>query len=360
VTFARHPVNGPSAWTREEASGDTSWIRPLTAEDLDEIDAAMVRAGREALDLLDIDTATFPLPRLAEKLAGIAVELEQGRGMVQIRGLPVHRYSREECKRMIWGIGVHLGTGLSQSRNGDYLGEVTDLGVSMETADARGYRSKGVSRFHTDRCDVVGLLCAVKAHSGGESRVVSSPAVHNEILRRRPDLLEVLYEDFHHSRQGEEAPGEARSFASPVFAFREGCFASQMSFLYTESAQRFAEVPRFTERQKEAMALMAEVAGELYVESPFEPGDLQLLNNHVTWHCRAGYGDHADPQKKRLLYRLWLSTPGSRPLPEKFLDAWGSIEQGAIRGGVKSAEGWRDIAALRRHQRSTTLEKAHR
>jgi hypothetical protein len=333
------PVKGPSVWTRGDLACETDWIRPLDAADLEDIDRAM--AATAGMHLLELDARRFALPRFGRKLAAIAEELENGRGIVQIRGLPVARYSRDDCKRMIWGIGTHLGTGLSQSKRGDFLGEVTDLGVEMARSDARAYRSKGVSRFHTDRCDVVGLLCVVKARKGGESRVVSAPAVHNEVLRRRPDLLEVLYGDFHHSRQGEEAAGEARSFASPVFAFRDGKFASQMSFLYTESAQRFPEVPRMSEAQQEAMALIAQVADELYVESPFEPGDLQLLNNHLAWHCRTGYEDDDAPDKRRLLYRLWLATPNSRALPQKFLDSWGSIEPGAVRGGVISAGGWR-------------------
>ena len=47
--------------------------------------------------------------------------------------------------------------------------------------------------FHTDSADVVGLFVLCVAMRGGLSKVASSVAAHNEILRRRPDLLEVLY-----------------------------------------------------------------------------------------------------------------------------------------------------------------------
>jgi hypothetical protein len=315
---------------------------------VDEVREAVVQVRRRNLHLLEIAPASFPLPTLSGKLAEIAEELENGRGMVQIRGLPVSELSAQDRKAMIWGLGTYLGLGLSQSKQGDFLGEVTDLSVDVSASDARAYRSKGLSRFHFDRCDVVGLLCINRAKHGGESRVVSSPAVHNEILRRRPDLMDVMYGDFYQSRQGEEAPGEKPYFRIPLFSIHEGKFSAQLSFLYTESAQRFEEVPRLTERQKELLALVAQVCDELYLESPFLPGDLQLLNNHVTWHCRAGYEDHDDPERRRLLYRLWLSTPSSRSLPESYLDSWGAIAAGAVRGGVVSHEGWKDVETLRR------------
>lgn len=346
------PVEGPHVWTREDLERNRDWIVTLEPADVAELETAVAGVRRQGLELLDITPERFPLPRLSRLLARTADELEHGRGIVQLRGLPVESLSEQERKALIWGLGTYLGTGLSQSKRGDYLGEVTDLNVRMEDGDARAYRSKGISRFHFDRCDVVGLLCIRRAKEGGESRVVSSSAVHNEILRRRPDLLEVLYQDFHHSRQGEEAPGEKPYFKVPLFSLHQGFFSAQLSFLYIESAQRFPEVPRLTERQKEALALVSQVCNELYVESPFLPGDLQLLNNHVAWHCRAGYEDHPEPERRRLLYRLWLSTPNSRPLPESYRDSWGATEPGVVRGGVPSEQGWRDVAALRAHQRS--------
>lgn len=344
-------VNAPSVWTREDLAREKDWIRVLEPREVAEVLDAVGEVRRRGVELLDLSPALFPLPIFSRKLADIADELERGRGIVQIRGLPVADLTAEDRKAMIWGLGTYLGTGLSQSKQGDFLGEVTDRDVNVEASDARAYRSKGLSRFHFDRCDVVGLLCIDQAKGGGESRVVSSAAVHNEVLRRRPDLMDVMYGDLYQSRQGEEAPGEKPYFRIPLFTIYEGQFSAQLSFLYTESAQRFDEVPRLTERQKELLALVGEICDELYVESPFLPGDLQLLNNHVTWHCRAGYEDHAESERRRLLYRLWLSTPVGRALPESYRDSWGETAAGAIRGGVASYDGWKDVASLRRRRK---------
>src|SRR4051794_31822080 len=123
------PVRGPAVWTREELSRDRSWIRPLAREEADELVSAVHDAERRGCELLELSPERFPLPRLAPRLAEIAGELENGRGMVQLRGLPVERLSPDQRKAMLWGLGTYLGVGLSQSKKGDYLGEVTDLSV---------------------------------------------------------------------------------------------------------------------------------------------------------------------------------------------------------------------------------------
>ena len=43
---------------------------------------------------------------------------------------------------------------------------------------------------------------------------------------------------------------------------------------------------------------------------------------------RTALVDHKDPALKRLVYRLWLSMPNSRALPEDFAELWGPTEAG--------------------------------
>ena len=94
-----------------------------------------------------------------------------------------------------------------------------------------------------------------------------------------------------------------------------------------------------TRAQNEPLDLLAPVAEELCCHMELEEGDIQILNNHVTYHSRTGYEDHDDPARKRLLFRVWLSTPDNRPLPKAEGVIWGSTEAGAIRGGVIPAQG---------------------
>ncbi|MBV9858527.1 MAG: TauD/TfdA family dioxygenase [Alphaproteobacteria bacterium] len=333
------PLEGPFCWSGKDLQQSTAWIETLTAPEIAEVQDAMWRVKQLGVPLHRVRRADFALPTLSERLGHIARELEYGRGFVLLRGLPVEQYPDDETRFIVWGIGAHLGVPVSQSKNGELLGEVRDLGVRLGAPTARGYRSNEHLRFHTDLADIVLLLCVRKARAGGLSRVVSSVAIHNEIMRRRPDLLRLLYEDYYHSRQGEEAPGEQPWYAKPVFGFHDGQFSSQYSRSFVESAQRFAEVPRITAAQNEALDLLAEIAEELCLTMALEPGDIQLLNNHVTYHSRTGYEDEETPGRDRLLYRLWLSTPENRSLPPGARVLWGRSEKRVIRGGVPPANG---------------------
>jgi alpha-ketoglutarate-dependent taurine dioxygenase len=57
---------------------------------------------------------------------------------------------------------------------------------------------------------------------------------------------------------------------------------------------------------------------EFRLDMAFQPGDIQLLNNHTVLHWRTGYQDWPEPERKRRLYRLWLDRPGERPVDPAF------------------------------------------
>ena len=142
-------------------------------------------------------------------------------------------------------------------------------------------------------------------------------------------------QDYWRSRPADE-DGRAtnRAFALPVFGVQDGKLTCQYSRTYVEQAQEFPEVPRITATQNEALDYLAEVAEEVCLYSHFVPGDIQLLNNHVTFHGRTAYEDDGASNQERLLFRLWLSMPNSRRLPRGFETIWGSTDPGTLRGGV--------------------------
>ena len=86
--------------------------------------------------------------------------------------------------------------------------------------------------------------------------------------------------------------------------------------------------------QREAIDLLMALAEELSFEMTLAPGDIQLLNSHVTYHGRTPFEDDASSGQDRLLLRLWLTMPNSRALPEGQEVLWGSIAAGARRGGI--------------------------
>jgi len=186
---------------------------------------------------------------------------------------------------------------------------VRDEGVARTDPSVRLYRTRARQDFHTDGSDLVGLLCLQRAMSGGESRIASSATVYNELLRRRPDLIEVLYSPFFWDRNDEQSEGEDPFFALPVYSDVNG--APRMFYIgwYIRDAQRHPQVPRLTEPQIEAMELVETIANDpaFHIEMDFQPGDVQLLNNAKILHAREAYEDADDPREQRHLLRLWLT-----------------------------------------------------
>ena len=85
------------------------------------------------------------------------------------------------------------------------------------------------------------------------------------------------------------------------------------------------------------LVILAEVAGELAYAMMLKPGDIQLINSHITYHARAAFQDDAASGQARLLHRLWLTMPNSRALPDDHAVLWKSIAAGAPRGGIAVA-----------------------
>ncbi|MBV8651895.1 MAG: TauD/TfdA family dioxygenase [Alphaproteobacteria bacterium] len=341
----RAPFETRAAWRGRDLEASKAWVRSFGARELGEIGAALEASRR--LPLFEITKRDFPLHATADFLAEVSEELENGLGLIRISGIDAARHSEDELRRIFWGLCSHLGTAMYQNGHGEIMGEVRDetRDVSpsyidhgegrVKSSRARS-RSTGPLRFHTDRCDVIALLCARNGKAGGISKLASSVTIFNEILKRRPDLIEVMLRDFWRSRPEDDDGGAGgRLVALPIFGIREGKLTSQYSRTFVEQAQEYREVPRLTPAQIEAMDLLAEIAEEVCLHAPFVPGDLQLLNNHVVYHGRTAYEDDATSAQARLLYRLWLSVPNSRILPAGFDGFWGSIESGAIRGGAE-------------------------
>ena len=277
----------------------------------------------------------FPLSGLQKTLQEIERDFLLGRGVALIRGLPVDQYSRRQAAIAYWGIGIRLGVPVSQNGKGHLLGHVKNLsGDDFETSTHRGYHTSTELPWHADSCDVVSLLCLKTAKSGGESFIVSSAAIHNEMIARRPDLAAELAKPWYRDRRGEIPDGKDPWWSLPVFNYVDGKLVTSWQGKYIRAAQRFEELPRFTPRQTEALEFFTSLAEELAFSMRFEPGDIQLLHNHVVLHRRSDYEDHASADKKRHLLRLWLATPSGRALPQGLVDRYGVLGPSGRPAGI--------------------------
>ncbi len=244
----RSIIEGPAAWHGPELAASRDWIHEFSADEISEIEQALRSAKAAGKTLDTLTREDFPLPTVSQRIAHARDFLENGKGIYQFRGIGIDNYSKDDLRLLYWGLGRHIGTAVSQSKDGDILGDVRNVGVDIHSPQGRGYKSNQRLNFHTDSADVVGLFVLCVAKAGGLSKVASSVAAHNEILRRRPDLLEVLYQPFYWSWNQQEPPGEPPYYRQPIFSMQDGKFACRYIRGQIVNAQRFAEVPRFTPR----------------------------------------------------------------------------------------------------------------
>src|SRR5206468_3950755 len=195
----RQPITAPSAWRPGDFTDRDAYTVALTDAQLTAFDAALAFNRAAGRATLDITAADFALEPIAADLAAWCDEVLHGRGFVVLRGLTRDRYSVDDQAAIFWGLGTHLGRAVSQSALGDRIGYVTDVGG--QDRRERAYRNSRELTMHTDRCDVIGMLCVEKAMRGGISGYASTHTIYNELLVSRPDLLELLFRGFRYHRR---------------------------------------------------------------------------------------------------------------------------------------------------------------
>src|SRR3546814_10374345 len=79
------------------------------------------------LDWRNVDRRNFPLPGAVAFFDDLREELENGSGMVKLRGLDVSRYSQGQLRRIWYGLGCHLGTPMYQNRSEEHTSELQSL-----------------------------------------------------------------------------------------------------------------------------------------------------------------------------------------------------------------------------------------
>ncbi|MEY2891538.1 MAG: hypothetical protein RJA98_1446 [Pseudomonadota bacterium] len=335
-------TTSPRGWTNEEASTDKSWTQRLSADEVAGFDAALARAKATVKSWLAMTADDFPLPEASRQALKRAFATAQGRwGMCLLKGFPVERWSEEDTKLAYWGMGLHSGVARTQNPASQVMNDVRDEGAAYKAANgrSRGYNTKAGLDFHMDSGDIVGLLCRRTAKTGGESLVASTIAAAEELGRRRPDLLEVLKQPFHHHYQGSQDPLQPPYYACPIIGSDPKHFAMRVNRKNIVAAQRdFPELPRVTPEQWEALDLLEVIMADprWCFRMQLKQGDLQIVNNYVIVHSRTPFEDFEEADAKRHLLRLWLAVPGSQPLPadwaEYFIDTCGGSVRGGLRG----------------------------
>lgn len=316
------PIADPAAWRGSDLDDESQWTLTLTSGHIAELETAVDHNTTKADNLATITMSDFPLPTLSGLLIGLRGELEGGRGFVRLRGLPTQRWGESRSRLALYGMGTHLGWPEGQDKAGNLIHDVKDIGQKFGSSDnIRYYQTNSSIEFHTDGADMFALLCLTKGQAGGRSLLISAVEVFNDIVRRRPDLAAVLQQNFHVDARGQRQDG-ARCQVIPIYSYYQGGISIILKQEYIRSAQRFDDVPRLTDEQNEALALLDEVLHDtdLRLEFELEPGDCVMASNHTILHGRTGFVDGDGSDQVRHMLRLWLTLPNGRPLPPHYAD----------------------------------------
>ena len=316
--ICRTPITHPSAWRGSDFASPNEFAIELGPRHLQAFERALAHIRTEGLGLDDIERGHFDVPEIAGDIAAWFEEIQHGRGFVFLRGFPVDECSVEEIGIIYWGIGTHMGVGVSQSVLGDRIGHVMDY--SSEDSNARAYRNKQALDLHTDLSEIVAMLSLSRARTGGLSRFCSAVTLHNEIRASHPEYLEPLYRGFPYHRAGEEAPGEApvTPWNVPIFSYLEHKLSAR--YIRGYITRGMAILGReMDELQVAALDYLDEVAvrPDVMLELALEPGEVIFFNNFLVMHARTAFEDDVEAGFRRHLLRLWLDVPGGRPAPKE-------------------------------------------
>ena len=309
----KQPLTGPAAWRGADLAGDDSWLHVLTPQAIADVDAALAELQRRGKTFPDFTADDFPLPHWQADLARHADALENGRGFLVLRGLPVERYSEAQIQAAYYGIGLHLGLPVRQNPRGDLLGAVMNVG-DVSNKSTRVYETNLYLPYHSDPSDVVGLLCVRKAKEGGVSSLVSVAAIYNQILAQHPEYLGLYYRMWYFSHLCEDLPS-----LSPIFSHHQGKLSCRYLRQYIELGHEIRGLP-LSRVEIEALDLFDRIMHDeqLRLDMMLEPGDLQFANNYAVLHSRTSFQDHDDPALHRKMWRLWLKMPNARTLAPEF------------------------------------------
>ncbi len=316
-----------AAWQEHELLNSKYWNYHLTPAELDEIETAVqaIRAGQHQ---------SVEFTQLRQTLAAVSEELEQGKGTVLLKGFPVDRYPEAELTKVYLLLCHQMGIPVRQSgENWDSPDRGKTQFVTSIRAEANssknGKQSTDAYGYHTDRYDILSLLCVRQARIGGENRLASAVTICTKMLQSHPEIAEGLFQGMPWLFEG-----EGGWINYPTWHLHKGKFTTQVSSTYPRLSQRVEGAPAFTEQHQQGLDLLQSIGREVGITLRLEPGDWLMVNNHTVYHARSSWeiepGEH-----DRLLLRVCFSPYNSRELPdtETFRRVWGAVAAGQPRGG---------------------------
>ena len=304
-------------WRGESLPAEAGRLR-LPADVEREVDTIAAALDRDPVPLLLLRPEDFTLEAAHRFMREVKRSLDEGPGFAIVDRLPVERWSPAGARAVWWLLANLVARPVAQKWDGTSIYDVQDLGRPPGNG-VRPDITNVEQNFHTDNSynhvppHYVGLMCVRTAMEGGVSGIVSFATAHEEMRRQHPDLLARLYQPFYFDRQREHAPGDVMTTHHPMLERQGGRLLARLSRFQVVNGHKLAGVPLDTQGAAALEAFEAILnAPGLAARFQFEPGQMQLIDNRALGHKRTAFRDWPEPERKRLLVRLWLRDEGSR------------------------------------------------
>jgi len=302
-----HKIIGPLAWDGKSFRNEAEYVYKLSEGEVREISQALKNFQDLGLDGDEINRGTFLLPDLGPRLEMLARELHHGKGFVVISGLDPHQHSAEDNALIFLGVGSYLGEvrGM-QTDDGKLFGHLRNApNMKAGQMDRPIKDSNRFAAFHNDLCtDIIAMQARSSAQSGGDHLIASVAQIHNELLRRRPHLLNLLL------RPNWPLDIRRRFCTTDTRPLLWHCGSHIISSIIPdalfgfENMERTAGLPAMTAEQMEAINEVQALAQRFSLSLPTRAGDLTFINNLAVLHAREAFED--SEENRRYLVRMWL------------------------------------------------------
>ncbi|UPL03021.1 hypothetical protein LCI18_013955 [Fusarium solani-melongenae] len=331
---------GDVVWDGATLAETYDWTYVLNDEQLAEIDQAVAHFKSLGRSLGHINAGSFPLPSLHPELRRLSNELHSGHGFFIIRGIKVDEHTREENIIIYTGLSAHIA-GERGRQDHKYDGKPADVVLThIKDLSHTGTSDIGSPAyttdkqvFHTDSGDIVALFALEIAKKGGASKLTSTWTVYNEIAKTRPDLIHTLSEPWDMEifekadKQWMERPLLHLLPATDRDPQRVSLQYGRRYFVGFGALPRSRDIPPITEAQAEALDTLHFIGEKYCVNTEFQKGDIQYINNLSIFHARDGFVNQGE--KQRHLLRLWLRDPENAwQTPQVFQPRWDQIYKG--------------------------------
>ena len=193
------------------------------------------------------------------------------------------------------------------------LAELTRKSFDSDST-SRYSDSKYGGGYHTDGAEIppplpdfLTLMCIRQAEKGGIFKIISAYAVHNALLKKDPESLGRLHNNFHWDRRGDLGPNGEETFEKPIFSYQNKTLTCEYLRRYIDDGYKKAGVVQ----TEEDVAALDSIDSVLYDDSIaynilMKPGQLVISANYYTLHGRTSFEDFDDQDSKRLMLRTWI------------------------------------------------------